>query len=114
MPVRNPLAVEIGYRLKRRRNELGLTQEETAELCGLSQQFYACIERGIKSVGAESIIKLSVGLGISVDYILTGTSGNQEAIRFRAILEQLTVANLSKGQYNCLVEIIRNFLEACH
>ena len=40
------LLVEIGDRLRLRRNELGLTQKETAKLLEVSETFYGEVERG--------------------------------------------------------------------
>ena len=73
MPKRNTeLAVEIGSRIAARRKELKWTQEEAAERAGLSHQFLACAERGIKGIGAESILKLCKAMDISADYLLAG------------------------------------------
>ena len=37
------LYVEIGERLRRQRKRMGLTQEEAAELLGMSTTYYGCL-----------------------------------------------------------------------
>ena len=41
------LYVEIGERLRQQRKKMGMTQEETAELLGISSTYYGEIERWI-------------------------------------------------------------------
>ena len=73
MAKRNPeLTLAIAKRISARRMELKLTQERAADLAGLSRPFYACIERGEKGVGADSLLKICTALEISADYLLTG------------------------------------------
>ena len=43
---KSALVCEIGRRIQARRKQLGLTQEQTAELSGLSQQYIANVENG--------------------------------------------------------------------
>lgn len=67
------LAKQIGLRIAKRRKELKLTQEIAAEQAGISSQFLTCVERGTKGLGADSIIKISLALETSTDYLLTGS-----------------------------------------
>lgn len=105
---KDSLAVEIGLRIAERRKQLGWTQEQAAEQAGLSQQFFACVERGIKNIRAESIIKISQAMHISADYILTGISSDTD----RNYLVEM-IAPLDEVQLKCLEEIIKNYLIAC-
>lgn len=109
MPKRNTeLAVEIGSRIAARRKELKWTQEEAAERAGLSHQFLACAERGIKGIGAESILKLCKAMDISADYLLAGCMTPAE----RDYLSQL-LAPMSERQRDEVIEIIKHVLSAC-
>ena len=102
------LKKEIGERAAKRRNELNLTQENVAEKAGLSQQFYACIERGIKGASAETLLKLSRALNISADYLLTGAMTQEEQDYINRMLRCL-----SEEQRLAAEEIIKNLLIAC-
>lgn len=61
---------EIGLRLKQTRKERNLTQEQIAELLGISQKHYSEVERGITSLSVKHLIQISDILSISLDYLL--------------------------------------------
>lgn len=104
----NEVSVGIGQRIANRRKQLRLTQEQTAELAGVSHQFFACVERGLKNIRAENVIKLSKALNISTDYILTGVSNDVD----RGYLVSL-LTPLNETQLKCFEEITKNYLIAC-
>lgn len=100
------LAPEIGRRIAARRNQLGLTQAQAAELSGLTQQFFASVETGKKNMRADSIVKVSKALGISTDYLLTGAITDFERNRLAQILEPL-----DEAQFCMIEEIIKKILK---
>lgn len=104
----NSVALEIGQRIAKRRKQLNLTQEQAAELSGLSHQFFACVERGLKNIRAENVIKLSKALDVSADYLLFGESTTTDLHNIANLL-----APLSELQLKCMEEIIKNYLMAC-
>ncbi len=63
---------EIGARVRARRKGLGWTQEHLAERMDVSSQMISCLERGVKSIQIDNLVRLSRALNISTDYILTG------------------------------------------
>ncbi len=101
-------SLDIGKRIASRRTQLGLTQEQVAEKAGLSHQFFACVERGLKNMRAESIIKLSKAMDISTDYLLFGKSTDIDRNNLVQLLEPL-----NETQLKCMEEIIKNYLIAC-
>lgn len=102
------LAQNIGRRIAQRRKEMGLTQEQAAERAGLSAQFFACVERGLKNIRAESLLRVSRALEVSADYLLTGRPTDHD----RSLLAQLA-APLDAVQLHCLEEIVRQYRVAC-
>ena len=60
------LRVQFGKRLKSIRLERELTQEEFAELVGISVDFLSLIERGINSPSFEVLEKIGKGLRLPV------------------------------------------------
>lgn len=66
------LYAEIGHRIKKRRKQLGMSQENLAELMGVTPQMISTAENGTKGIRPENIIKFSKALNLSCDYILTG------------------------------------------
>ncbi len=105
---RTLLSVEMGARIAERRKQLGWTQEQAAEASGLSWQFFACVERGIKNIRAESLLNLSRAMNVSADYILTG---KESKVDYGYLLKY--IEPLSEIQLNCLEEILKNYLLGC-
>ncbi len=62
--------VEIGTRIRRRREHIGLTQEQLGEACDLSSSFIGHIERGSRKLSVESLCRLASVLDVSADYLL--------------------------------------------
>ncbi len=69
----NPnVLINMGKRIAERRKNLQLSQEELAERADVSPQMLSTAERGTKAVRPENLLKLSIALGVSTDYLLTG------------------------------------------
>lgn len=100
------LAPDIGRRIAARRNQLGLTQAQAAELSDLTQQFFASVETGKKNMRAESIVKVSRALGVSTDFLLTGAVTDFERNRLVEMLEPL-----DEAQFCMLEDIIKRILK---
>ena len=66
------LSVQIGSRLKEQRKKMGLTQEEAAELLGITTNYYGQVERGERCLSVEKLPLVERGLGLDPDYLLTG------------------------------------------
>lgn len=62
----------IGSRLLMKRRELHYTQEQMAELLGVSTGFYGMIERGEKAPSIEKLVIIYERLGTDITYLLTG------------------------------------------
>ncbi len=60
----------IGIRIRRKRKELGLTQQKLAELADLEPSNVSHIERGATKLGLPTIVSISNVLGCSVDDLL--------------------------------------------
>lgn len=100
--------LEIGQRIQKRRKQLRFTQEQLAELSGLSQNFIALVENGNCGLGDESIMGLSKGLQVSSDYILFGTVNDRDHNRLAEMIQPL-----SEQELLGLEELIRVYLKAC-
>jgi len=60
---------EIGQKLRKRRKELGLTQENVAKKSDVSASFYSHIESGSGKVGLMALHRISKTLLLSIDGI---------------------------------------------
>lgn len=66
----------LGREIKRRREELTLSQEKLAEKCGFDRTYVSMLERGVRNPSLLNLIKLAQGLETSVSQlteVLNGT-----------------------------------------
>lgn len=66
------LFVEIGERLRQQRKKMGMTQEEIAELLGISPTYYGEIERGNRKLSVQRVLTVYEKMGLEPTYLLTG------------------------------------------
>lgn len=64
---------KIGKRIKKLRDDKGLTQQELEDISGVDVRRISAIENG-KSIRLDSLIWFAVALECSADYILFGTN----------------------------------------
>ena len=69
---------QVGKRIRKNREGLGLTRENFAEQVGISPQFLAEIENGKKGMSAETLYKMCRAYDLSADYILMGRASYEK------------------------------------
>jgi len=69
----------IGQNISECRKELHLTQEQLAELAGISQQFLSKIESGKKVPSVTTIMSLCDAMDIEANRLLTRSSASHDA-----------------------------------
>ncbi len=104
---RNEILVQIGRRLARARTEKGFTQEQLANMTGLSIKMLSAAENGHKAMRPENIIKICESLSISTDFLLRG-----ESSFLGAMVERERISSLTPKQLEALSNIISDFLSA--
>ena len=65
--------IEIGQRLRRRRQELGLTRDRMSELANIGSGYYGQLEVGTSQMSVDTLIKLSRSMHLPMEYILFGS-----------------------------------------
>jgi transcriptional regulator with XRE-family HTH domain len=60
------IRARFGRALRRRRNQLGVSQEEFADMCGLDRTYIGGIERGERNVALMNIEKIALALRLSL------------------------------------------------
>lgn len=65
--------VEIGRRLRQRRQELGLTRERMSELADIGAGYYGQLEVGTSQMSVDTLMKLASSMHLPMEYILFGT-----------------------------------------
>ena len=86
--------IMIGKRLKEIRKIKGLTQQELAELSGLTVSSIKKWELDLTEPSADKLTSLALALGVSVDYILGAQTSpdlilTEDAQKIALIIEQL-------------------------
>jgi transcriptional regulator with XRE-family HTH domain len=69
----NPVDVQVGSRVRLRRNMLGLSQEKLGEAIGLTFQQVQKYERGANRIGASRLHELSQVLDVPVEFFFDDT-----------------------------------------
>ena len=82
---------ELGTRLKKAREYLGLTQEDVAKLMGVSRVIITNIEAGIRKVSAEELSRFAKIYGWTMEELLEGNRGeNIEMPMFARTFNELS------------------------
>ena len=68
----------VGERIKKRRVELGWTQDQLCQKAGISKGFLSDLENDKRSVSAENLLEIARALSLSLDYLMTGTASQEQ------------------------------------
>lgn len=68
----------IGERIKKRRVELGWTQDQLCQKAGISKGFLSDLENDKRSVSADNLLDIARALSLSLDYLMTGKASKDE------------------------------------
>ena len=66
-----PALADFGARVRSRRHELGLTQEQLAERTGLHWTYIGQVERGQRNLSLRNILRLATGLQLDAGDLIT-------------------------------------------
>lgn len=98
----------IGQKIKIKRQESGMTQEELAEACNISYSYVGHIERGSRNLSLSTAIKISQVLNMSLDYLLLDAIPTENAL-INSIFSE--VGNHNKKQVEKFFNIIKILAE---
>jgi transcriptional regulator with XRE-family HTH domain len=95
--------LELGRRIARRRDELGMTRKELADAVGISYPYLAQIETGYRLPSAKHQVALSSILGISLDEMF---DTEHSPLSASAVSFSLTGASTDQGRRPTLEEAV--------
>lgn len=101
--------VEIGKRIKIKRQEMHLTQEKLSEIIDVSPSYISEMERGCSICSLATISKIAQTLNSSLDYLVFGISANNSNYSLSEIIKSIPKKNQSL--YISLCENIANSLK---
>ena len=82
------LKAQFGHRLRQIRGEMRKTQEEFAEMTGMSVDFLSLIERGRNAPSFTKLERMIEGLGVSAAYLFTFEQGSSPKRRRKSRSKQ--------------------------
>jgi len=103
----------VGERIKKRRLELGWTQDRLAGDARISKGFLSDIENGKRSIGADNLLALASALGVSMDFLMKGGRPSAPAAEVQipgSLSAFARSANLSFAQALTLLEMQRQIV----
>ncbi len=99
----------IGSRVREERIKYNLTQEKLAENVGISASYMGLLERGDRILSVETLVKLSVALGVTTDSLLAATLDSIKKDSF-AVQFSLMMNELTDDQKQMVLDVIRAML----
>lgn len=84
----------VGARMRERRVMLGLTQQQMAELIGVTYQQAHKYEKGINRIAAGRLYTIAHALGVDVSFFFEGMSGETE---FKPTPQQRMLLDLARN-----------------
>lgn len=91
--------IEIGQRLRQRRQELGLTREKMSELADIGTGYYGQLEVGTSQMSIDTLIKLSQSMHLPMEYIIYGSGYDPgDASGVRELLSRCTERELKLAE----------------
>jgi len=70
--------MNLGLRLRERREALKLTQQDLASALGLTPQHISAIEQDKRVPSLPCLAKLAQELGVTIDYLVAGKDGSRQ------------------------------------
>lgn len=105
---------DIGLRIKRLRQDQQLTQVALAARLELTQSNLSAIERGIRGVTVNQVVRIAKALGASTDEILFGENvpTPRKSLRHRRLMQRLQlVEHLPDSDRRVLLTILDGMLK---
>ena len=106
----------IPTRIKQIRKDHHMTQQQMADLLGLSRQYYTCLERGMYDLTVDKLQTLNQEFGVTADYVLGFDKGGKVQVSEDelALIKVLHEINNPKFSYNLLQTakcVLKSYIE---
>ena len=80
---------EIGHKIRQSRISHSYSQEQLAELTGISTAFLGHIERGTRAMSLETLVSICSVLNISIDYLLLDRNLPKQIPKITALVSEV-------------------------
>ncbi len=88
----------VGNRIRRRREELGWTQDKLAREASISKSFLSDLENGKRNVGADKLLDIARALSLSLDYLMKGKDAVADESAPTEVQIPKTLADFARDQ----------------
>ncbi|WP_407311865.1 helix-turn-helix domain-containing protein [Desulfosporosinus sp. SB140] len=95
---------ELGERIAKRRKMLNLTQDDVAEVTGLSNNYISNIENNHSIPSIETLVKICNALDITPDYLLLGIVRDTDVNLHSQINQKIKLCDTKK------LELVDHFI----
>jgi transcriptional regulator with XRE-family HTH domain len=103
---------EIGERIRALRSQRALSQVELADALGTYQTVISAVERGVRGLSLQQVVRLAKTLKVSPDAILGQGRPEEGPVKDRRFAKRLQqIDRLSKRQKQALLVTLDNFLK---
>ena len=101
--------MNIGQRIRKRRELLNITQQELAQALGVTPQHISVVEQDKRVPSLTFLTKLAEKLGVSIDYLVSGKATQGEIVLdpFIAIKADKRLTTRAKRGLIALLEELR-------
>lgn len=99
---------EIGNRLRARRQALGFTQEQVAEMIDKSLTFYTRIELGTAGMSVDTLLSICNALKTRPDEILLNPQSEESIQNYKWIAE--AISNSPEDKQRVAINILKAYL----
>lgn len=107
---KNKLKKEIGERIRKLREEQGITREELATRAEITTKFLYEVENGKKGMSANNLYKISRELSSSCDYILLGRNKADSGSEVERLYSDF-LKEMNEEQKKIMIKILELLLE---
>lgn len=101
------LDIQIGQRVRTKREQKKMSREKLAECIDVSPQFLAQIELGRRGMSSATLFKICNALSSSADYILLGKDRENDLSSFYEMLSNLDPKYLAYAE-----DLLKTFILA--
>ena len=88
----------IGQRIAMKRTELKISQAELAKVAKISARIMSQTERGKNSLKSENLINVSKALGVSNEYLLTGSTEIDDMVEVGEMFSKLSPKQIASAK----------------
>lgn len=99
----------IGKRIRKYRDESGMTQEKLAEMVGITPNYLGAIERGVKVPKLDTLIEIINALHLSADEILQDVV--EESAKARATKLEDKIGKLPRREKERILRVVDVLIE---